>query len=115
MRQQVRDAMSHLAQHEKGLSRVNLTDEDAQLMKGRGGIAIGYNAQTMVSPLNTEIAKGNGTVITAVGVVNNASDFDQLVPMLEMAEEMTGRRAEVTLADGGYYTAANLEAGESRG
>ena len=110
---QVRDAMSHLAQHE-GLSRVNLTDEDAQLMKGRSGIITGYNAQAMVSPLAPEIAKGNGMLITAVEVVNNASDYDQLVPMLEMAEDLTGKRAQVTLADGGYDTAANLEAGESR-
>jgi transposase len=43
LRQQVRDAIGHLAEKE-GLSRVNLTDEDAQLMKGRNGIVTGYNA-----------------------------------------------------------------------
>jgi len=114
LRQQVRDAMSHLVQHE-GLSRVNLTDEDAQLMKGRSGIIIGYNAQAMVSPLAPETAKGNGMLITAVEVVNSASDSGQLAPMLEKAEELTGQRVPVTLADGGYHTAASLEAGERRG
>ena len=114
LRQQVRDAMSHLAQHE-GLSRVNLTDEDAQLMKGRSGIIIGYNAQAMVSPLAPETAKGNGMLITAAEVVNSASDSGQLAPMLEKAEELTGQRITVTLADGGYHTAASLEAGERRG
>ncbi|GAI98048.1 unnamed protein product, partial [marine sediment metagenome] len=114
LRQQVRDAMSHLAQHE-GLSRVNLTDEDAQLMKGRSGIVIGYNAQAMVSPLAPETAKGNGMLITAAEVVNSASDSGQLAPMLEKAEELTGQRIPVTLADGGYHTAASLEAGERRG
>ncbi len=114
LRRQVRNAMSHLAQNED-LSRVNLTDEDAQLMKGRSGIITGYNAQAMVSPLVTKEAKGNGTLITAVEVVNTAADFGQLVPMLERAEETTGKRAQVTLADGGYHTATNLEAGESRG
>lgn len=114
LQQRVKDAMNCLAQQER-IKRVNLTDEDAQLMKGRSGIIIGYNAQAMVSPLVTEEAKGKGTLITAVEVVNAASDFNQLVPMLQHAEEMTGKRVPVTLADGGYHTAANLEAGESRG
>jgi hypothetical protein len=111
LRQQVRDAMSHLVRHTE--SRVNLTDKDAQLMKGRSGITIGYNAQAVVSPLDPE--KGTGTLITAADVVNSASDSGQLIPMLEQAEELTGKRVPVTLADGGYHTAASLEAGESRG
>jgi len=114
LRHQVRDAMLHLVQHE-GLSRVNLTDGDAQLMKGRSGIVIGYNAQAMVSPLAPGTAKGNGMLITAAEVVNSAADSGQLVPMLERAEEVTGQRVPVTLADGGYHTAASLEAGERRG
>ena len=114
LRKQVRNAMSHLVQHE-GLSRVNLTDEDAQLMKGRSGIIIGYNAQAMVSPLDPEAVKGNGMLITAAEVVNSAADSGQLVPMLEQAEEVIGQRVPVTLADGGYHNAASLEAGERRG
>ena len=35
--------------------------------------------------------------------------------MLEQAEELTGQRVDLTLADGGYHTAANLVAGEQRG
>ena len=35
--------------------------------------------------------------------------------MLEQAEEMIGEPVPVTLADGGYHTAANLVAGERRG
>ena len=54
-------------------------------------------------------------LITAASVVNSAADSGQLVPMLEQAEELTRNRVPVTLADGGYHTAANLEAGNSRG
>lgn len=54
-------------------------------------------------------------LITAVDVVNTAAGTAQLVPMLEQAEEMTGERVPVTLANGGYHTAANLKAGERRG
>ena len=114
LRQQIRGAMSRLGQNE-GLKRINLTDEDAQLMKGRDGIITGYNAQAMVSPVAMEIAKVTGMLITAADVVKTASDSRQLVPMLEQAEELTGNRVPVTLADGGYHTAANLEAGEQRG
>jgi hypothetical protein len=35
--------------------------------------------------------------------------------MLERAEELTGAHIPITLADGGYHTAANLEAGKRRG
>jgi transposase len=114
LQQRVKDAMNRLAQQER-IKRVNLTDEDSQLMKGRSGIITGYNAQAMVSPLNPETAKGSGMLITATEVVNSASDSGQLVPMLEQAEELTGQRAPITLADGGYHTAASLEAGERRG
>ena len=54
-------------------------------------------------------------LITAADVVNTAADSGQLVPMLKQAEEMIGERVPVTLADGGYHTAANLAAGEQRG
>ena len=92
-----------------------MTDEDAQLMKGRNNIITGYNAQTMVSPLAADTAKGTGMIITATKVVNTAADSGQLETMLEQAEEMTGERVPITLADGGYHTIANLETGEQRG
>ncbi|MCX6004041.1 MAG: IS1182 family transposase, partial [Chloroflexi bacterium] len=113
LHQHVKDAMNHLGQQEK-MKRVNLTDGDAQLMKGRSGIITGYNAQAMVSTLNPETAKGKGLMITAVEVVNSASDSGQLAPMLEKSEEITGQRVPITLADGGYHTVAGLEAGARR-
>ena len=54
-------------------------------------------------------------LITAADVVNKASDSAQQLPMLEKSEETTGARVPITLADGGYHTAANLQAGERRG
>ena len=114
LRGQVRAATERLAS-EEGAVRVNLTDGDAQLMKGRHGIEAGYNAQAMVSPLDPAKATRIGMMITAADVANSASDTAQLLPMLEKSEETTGVRAQVTLADGGYHTAANLRAGEGRG
>jgi transposase len=114
LRQQIREAMGRLEEDEE-LTRVNLTDKDSQLMKGRDGIINGYNAQSMVSPLVVEKAKGNGMLITAADVVNNAADSGQLLPMLEQAEEITGKHVPITLADGGYHTATNLAEGNDRG
>ena len=108
LREQVRQAMEQLAD-EEGERRVNLTDGDASLMKARGGIVAGYNAQAMVSPLEPVASAGTGLVITAADVVCEADDHGQLTPMLEQAEEMTADRAEATLADAGYHSGANLE------
>jgi transposase len=114
LRKRVRAAMDRLLEN-AGLRRVNLTDGDARLMKGRNGIITAYNAQAMVSPVVLKQDQGNGMLITAADVVNTAADSGQLIPMVEQAEEMTGERTEITLADGGYHTAANLEVGEGRG
>ena len=114
LRKQVRAAMDRLAS-EKGAVRVNLTDGDAQLMKGRRGIEAGYNAQAMVSPFDRSKAQGDGLFITAADVATTPDDYGQLLPMMEQAEETTGQRADVTLADGGYHSGANLEACEQRG
>jgi len=111
LRERIGHAMNRLA-HDDRFTRVNLTDQDAQLMKGRQGIMPGYNAQAMASPVAQ--SSGNGMLITAADVVNSAADSGQLVPMLEQAEEMIGEPVPVTLADGGYHTAANLVAGEQR-
>lgn len=93
-----------------GPKRVNLTDPDAKLMKGRQGIVAGYNAQAMVSRLKEE--HGGGRLITAADVTNDADDHGQLLPMIEQAEENTGQSAETTLADGGYHSGSNLKACE---
>ena len=66
-REQVRQAMADLGS-QKRHKRINLTDKDARLMKGRQGIVAGYNAQTMVSPVEMD-GGGTGMVVTAVDVV----------------------------------------------
>ena len=100
---------------EEGPSNANLADADARLMKSRHGFIAGYNAQAVVSPLREEVAGASGLLITAVGVDNEPSDYAQLVPMIEEAEEATITGAEVTLADAGYHSEANLEAVREKG
>lgn len=113
LRTEVKAAIERLVA-EEGIERINLTDSDAQLMKGNQGILVGYNMQAVVSPVKVEGGKGSGLLITGVDVVKDKNDAGQLVPMLEQAEETTGKRAELSLADAGYHSGANLEACEQR-
>ncbi len=113
LKERVQAARERLAleQHKN----VNLTDGDARLMKGRQGIMPAYNAQAIVSPVGKDPAESRGVLITAVDVVDDPTDYAQLAPMLEEAEQITGVRGSTVLADAGYHTGANLEAGHERG
>ena len=82
------------------LKQVNLTDQDAVMMKTSQGITLAYNGQAVVSPVVAE-GKETGMLITAAGVSDDPTDYAQLGPMMKQAEETTGVRAETTLADGG--------------
>jgi len=113
LRTEIKDAMERLVE-EEGLKRVNLTDGDASLMKSRQGTIAGYNLQAVVSPLKVEESGKTGMLITAVEVVKDPEDHDQLIPMLEQAREMAGKEAEFTLADAGYHSGANLAGCEER-
>ena len=66
LREQVKHAMADLAS-QKRHRRINLTDPEARLMKGRQGIVAGYNAQAMVlarihrrSALGTALEEARG-------------------------------------------------------
>ena len=106
LREQVKHAMADLAS-QKRHRRINLTDPEARLMKGRQGIVAGYNAQAMVSPMETD-GGATSMLVTAVDVVDAANDNALLVPMVEQAEETTGTRAPMTLADAGYFAASHV-------
>ena len=113
LREQIRQAMDELAGQEEQ-ERINLTDKDARLMKSGQDIVPGYNAQAMVSPVEASLGV-TGMFITAADVVDEPHDYAQLAPMLEQAEEMTGTRTHMTLADGGYHSGNNLDECVRRG
>ena len=95
--------------------RINLTDREARLMKTRQGVMPGYNAQAMASPARTADGRRAGMFITAVEVVDESDDHGQLTPMLDKAEDNTGARADMRLADAGYHSGQALEECASRG
>ena len=113
LREQVKHAMADLAS-QKRHRRINLTDPEARLMKGRQGIVAGYNAQAMVSPMEID-GGGTSMLVTAVDVVDAANDNALLVPMMEQAEETTGTKSQMTLAGAGYFAASHLVECDHRG
>ena len=55
-----------------------------------------------------------GLLITAADVTQDPTDQAQLLPMIEAAEQSGGPAAGLTLADAGYFSAANLAACAAR-
>ena len=113
LRDQVRRAMEELADR-KAQKSINLTDQDARFMKMKQGFCPAYNAQAMVSPVKTG-DQPSGMLVTAVELVDEPADYARLTPMLQRAEEMTGVKTPLTLADAGYHSAAALQECADRG
>ena len=118
LRQRVRQAMKDLPSMErpnryKRPARINLTDKDARLMRTRKGIMPSYNAQAMVSPVAAEGV--GGMLVTASDVVDEPNDTARLTQMAEQAEEITGVRVPMTLADAGYFAGKHVAELHHRG
>ena len=59
-------------------------------------------------------SRSGGLLITAADVTQDPTDQAQLLPMIEAAEQSGGPAAGLTLADAGYFSAANLAACAAR-
>ena len=109
------DAASRRAEIEKSLRRLSQLDRehchpgepDARMVKSREGPGFGYNAQIVVD--------GASCLIVAEDVVNDESDNELLVDMVEEVKENLGEAADETVADGGYYSPNQLAEAEKRG
>ncbi len=85
--------------------QVNLTDEASRIMPmPGGGFEQCYNAQAVVA--------AGSLLVLAADVVQAPNDKQQLQPMLEQVSALpeTLGRADVLLADNGYFSEANVEA-----
>jgi len=113
LQDQVRQALQAVRAPD-GPARMNLTDQDATLMKDRRGYLMGYNAQAMVAGLDPDKAGGKGLLATAGDVTKAAADHGQLLPMLDQARETLGQAVPLLAADGGYHSGPNLVGCEAR-
>ena len=87
----------------------SFTDPEARMMKTNHGFDYAYNAQAVVDE--------KSQVILAAEVTDEATDINQLVPMIEKTEENLAAAGiedtpDTYLADAGYCSEDNLEATE---
>jgi transposase len=80
--------------------KINLTDEDAKIIKSHGRHQTNYNAQGSVS--------SNGILLTSY-ITTSPSDKEQLIPHLEALEKNHAVKPENILADSGYSSYDNYE------
>ncbi|MEA3511886.1 MAG: transposase, partial [Actinomycetota bacterium] len=114
--QVVADAVDRQAGEEKKRGRRkrpvgNVTDPESRLQKTRNGFIQGYNAQTVVSA---------DQVVVACEVTAEATDVGWLEPMLTAAVANIDAAGVtdsvgVAVADAGYWSQANAEAGDTLG
>jgi transposase len=85
----------------------NFTDPDSRIMMRHGGFIQAFNAQLAVDEANQ--------IIVAVAVGNQAPDAQYFEPMLRRVVDNCNAVPEVTTADTGYWSIANMQAAEHMG
>ena len=91
----------------KAKEQENFTDPESRIM--RDGATKGF-----VQAYNTQVAvDSEHQIIVAATLNNQASDSQQLVPVIEAVKETTGAYPGVAMADAGYKSEANFATLES--
>jgi len=85
----------------KDSAQSNFTDPQSRIMKSHDGFIQGYNAQAAVD--------ADSQVIVARTLTNNASDQQQLAPIVAQIKENTKRQAREMSADAGYCSEDNFK------
>jgi transposase len=80
----------------------NFTDPDSRIQPSQGGMIAGYNGQIAVDHAHQ--------VIVAQRLVTNPADFAALVPLVDQARKLLGRKLREVSGDTGFASEANLEA-----
>jgi transposase len=92
---------------ELGASQLSPVDPDARVMQTRDGLRPAYNAQAAVD-------SKSGIVLSA-SVSLNAHDAGLLDGVMDQVEEDIGVRPDLTAADSGYFSAAQMQLAEDKG
>ncbi len=92
----------------KAKEQENFTDPDSRIVRDGAtkGFIQGYNGQAAVDD--------KAQIIVAADLNNQASDSNELLPLLDQVEENTGACPKEVLADAGYKSEANFESLQER-
>ena len=80
----------------------NFTDPDSRIQPSQGGFIAGYNGQIAVDHAHQ--------VIVAQRLATNPADFGALVPLVDQARDLLGRKPREVSGDTGFTNEANLQA-----
>jgi transposase len=80
----------------------NFTDPDSRIQPSRDGFVAGYNGQIAVDDASQ--------VIVAQRLSTNPADYAALVPLVDQARTLLGRKPREVSGDTGFATEANLAA-----
>lgn len=87
---------------EEDLKKVNITDNDAKIMKHKDGSKKpSYNCQAAVDEKEQ--------VIVAADVVDEENDLHQIEPMIDNVMVTLGYKPTILLADAGYFSYDNVQ------
>lgn len=86
-------------------ARRNLTDPESRVVRDKGSLVQGYNAQALVA---------EGQIIVSAELTNEANDTRLLEPMITVAADRLGPEPRV-LADNGYWNVAQIKKLRGRG
>jgi len=101
-RRVVLEGLARLEQEE--VNHLHPSEPQARVMKAGTHNTLAYNAQVVVD--------GKSDLIVAQDVVNDPTDYAQLVPMVEQVQDNTGAQVHETLADSGYFSGEPLAQAE---
>jgi len=91
----------------KELKHESVTDNDARMMKVGSYTMFAYNAQAVVDE--------KSKLIVACDVVQDESDNNQLTNMMEHTQQQVDQVADITVADGGYFSGEELQKAADKG
>ena len=105
-RQEKLQKLQSIAEQDKR-KKVNPTDPESRMMKGRKESFDGYNLQIVVDSLFKLVASAQ--------VKQTANDLQEMIPALEHLEESLGLVPGTMVADNGYENVADLQELEAKG
>lgn len=99
LKEKMEKAIKKIEEEEK--EKINLTDKECVIIKGRQGTHAGYNAQMVVD-------EKNGLIVN-VDVVSESNDMNQFSKQIKNANEVLAKKCQTACADAGYSKADNLK------
>lgn len=96
--QKIKQALTKAKEQEK--DKINLTDHDANFMKGNETIQTNYNCHLTVD--------NKTRLILSKDVITNASDYSEVKTQVDAIEQVFQEKPKELLADSGYYSVNNI-------